>query len=148
MKKRYFALVLVVVLILVGMAACGQAQNQEEQQEPQDLKQEVQQSEKPTDTAEPVETDTPDEPEETQAPADEDPGDNTEYTIISDAELLSIPVCVQSPKEFIRQRVEGDVTILRELGYDIEDFCSERYNHDFIMWNKYLLKRKPIYLTE
>ena len=56
-------------------------------------------------------------------------------------------------KEFIRCRVEKDVDILKELGYDVDYICAEGYDHDFKMWNDYIeigldkllpLKRKPI----
>lgn len=41
-------------------------------------------------------------------------------------------------KEFIRQRVEGDVRILKELGYDVNYICAEGYDHDFRMWDEYI----------
>lgn len=56
-------------------------------------------------------------------------------------------------EEFIRWRVEKDVEILKELGYNIEYICAEGYDHDFRMWNDYIeialdrllpLKRRPI----
>lgn len=92
MKKRYLALILAVAVLVLGLVACGQAQNQEEQQEPQNL--DVQQTE-PVDTAEPVETDTPDEPEETQAPEDDTPANlsqqrQPEDNTISGDELIAI----------------------------------------------------------
>lgn len=70
MKSKYLALVLVVVLILGGIAACSQAQNQEGQQEPQDLN--VRQTEpvdveEPADVEEPVETEPQDEPEASES---------------------------------------------------------------------------------
>ena len=41
-------------------------------------------------------------------------------------------------KEFIRKRVEGDVRILKELGYDVNYICAEGYDHDFAMWDEYI----------
>lgn len=57
-------------------------------------------------------------------------------------------------KEFIRQRVEGDVAEMRALGMDINYLCAEGYDHDFGLWDRYMqlsldrllpLKRRPIY---
>ena len=57
-------------------------------------------------------------------------------------------------KEFIRQRVEGDVARMRELGVDVTYLCAEGYDHDFKLWDKYMqmaldrllpLRRSPIY---
>lgn len=41
-------------------------------------------------------------------------------------------------KEFIRSRVEGDVRILKELGYNVRYFCPEGYDHNFDNWDKFL----------
>lgn len=41
-------------------------------------------------------------------------------------------------KEFIRCRVEEDVRILRELAYPVQYTLAEDYDHDFVMWDKYL----------
>ena len=55
-------------------------------------------------------------------------------------------------KEFIRERVEGDVRILKEIGYDVNYILAEGYDHNFDMWNDYIeialdkllpLKRTP-----
>jgi putative tributyrin esterase len=57
-------------------------------------------------------------------------------------------------KEFIRERVENDVRILKKLDFDVEYICAEGYDHDFKMWNDFIeigldrmlpLKRKAIY---
>ena len=57
-------------------------------------------------------------------------------------------------KEFIRFRMEKDVEIMQELNMDVDYICAEEYDHDFIMWDRYLklaldkllpLKRQPIY---
>ncbi len=49
-------------------------------------------------------------------------------------------------KEFIRERVEGDVAKLRELDYDMEYIVAEGYNHDFEMWDTYFRKTVEEYL--
>ena len=36
-------------------------------------------------------------------------------------------------EEFIRERVENDVRILREMDFNVEYICAEGYNHDFRM---------------
>ncbi len=41
-------------------------------------------------------------------------------------------------KEFIRDRVEGDVRVLKELGYNVQYFCPEGYDHNFDNWDKFL----------
>ena len=41
-------------------------------------------------------------------------------------------------KEFIRWRVEKDVEILGQLGYNVRYICAEGYDHDFRMWNDYI----------
>lgn len=57
-------------------------------------------------------------------------------------------------KEFIRKRVEGDVRLLGELGYDVDYILAEGYDHNWEMWDTYIrkamdeilpLKRKAIY---
>jgi putative tributyrin esterase len=57
-------------------------------------------------------------------------------------------------KEFIRERVENDVRVLREMDFDVQYICAEGYDHDFIMWNDYIeigldrllpLKREAVY---
>jgi len=57
-------------------------------------------------------------------------------------------------KEFIRERVENDVRVLREMGFDVQYICAKGYDHDFRMWNDYIeigldqllpLKREAIY---
>lgn len=59
--------------------------------------------------------------------------------------------------EFIRARVEDDVRLLRELGYDVSYTMPKGYAHDFRLWNDYLavvmdemlpLKRRAIYPDE
>ncbi len=56
--------------------------------------------------------------------------------------------------EFIRARMENDVRILQELGFDVDYIVAEGYDHDFRMWNDYIelaldkllpLKRRAIY---
>lgn len=51
--------------------------------------------------------------------------------------LCKFHICCGS-KEFIRTRVEGDVRVLKELGYDVSYICAEGYDHDFTMWNDYI----------
>lgn len=51
--------------------------------------------------------------------------------------LCKFYVCCGS-EEFIRPRVEGDVSQLQQLGYDVTYICAEGYNHDFRMWNDYI----------
>lgn len=68
-KSKYWALLLVVVVLVLGMMACTQAQDQ---QEPQDLKQEIQES-KPVETVKP----TP-EPVETAPQEDMEPSESME----------------------------------------------------------------------
>ncbi len=41
-------------------------------------------------------------------------------------------------KEFIRERVEGDVKILKKIGYPVTYECAQGYDHDFEMWDKYI----------
>ena len=41
-------------------------------------------------------------------------------------------------REFIRERVEGDVKALRELGVEVEYELAEGYDHNFDMWEHYL----------
>lgn len=41
-------------------------------------------------------------------------------------------------EEFIRYRVENDVEILGNLGYNVKYICAEGYDHDFRMWNDYI----------
>jgi putative tributyrin esterase len=57
-------------------------------------------------------------------------------------------------KEFIRERVENDVRVLRKMDFDVQYICAEGYDHDFNMWNDYIeigldrmlpLKRTAIY---
>jgi len=57
-------------------------------------------------------------------------------------------------KEFIRERVENDVSALRNMDFDVQYICAEGYDHDFCMWNDYIeigldrllpLKREAIY---
>jgi len=57
-------------------------------------------------------------------------------------------------KEFIRERVENDVSVLRKMDFNVQYICAEGYDHDFKMWNDYIeigldrilpLKRKAIY---
>ena len=40
--------------------------------------------------------------------------------------------------EFIRARVEADVSALRELGYSVEYTCTQGYAHDFRIWDDYI----------
>jgi putative tributyrin esterase len=42
--------------------------------------------------------------------------------------------------EFIRERVEADVQVLKGLGYEVEYHCAEGYRHDFEMWNDWIEK--------
>jgi putative tributyrin esterase len=57
-------------------------------------------------------------------------------------------------KEFIRERVENDVGVLRKMDFDVQYICAEGYDHNFRMWNDYIeigldrmlpLKRKAIH---
>lgn len=41
-------------------------------------------------------------------------------------------------EEFIRARVERDVELLKELGYDPEYILAEGYDHNFDMWEDYI----------
>lgn len=41
-------------------------------------------------------------------------------------------------KEFIRFRLEKDVQLLKELGYDVQYILDEDMDHDFSMWDKYI----------
>ena len=41
-------------------------------------------------------------------------------------------------KEFIRERVENDVSELRKMDFDVQYICAEGYDHDFKMWNDYI----------
>lgn len=56
-------------------------------------------------------------------------------------------------KEFIRERVENDVRVLRDMNFNVQYICAEGYDHDFKMWNDYIeigldqllpLKRKAV----
>lgn len=67
-------------------------------------------------------------------------------------QLTKFYLCCGS-EEFIRWRVEKDVEIMQQLGYDVDYICAEGYDHDFRMWNDYIeigldrllpLKRQPI----
>ena len=49
-------------------------------------------------------------------------------------------------REFIRSRVEEDVRLLRETGYDVSYEVAEGYDHDFDMWDKYIAKALDEYL--
>ena len=49
-------------------------------------------------------------------------------------------------REFIRERVEGDVKALRELGVEVEYELAEGYDHNFDMWDVYLRKTLREYL--
>ena len=71
---------------------------------------------------------------------------------LGDPECRFLLIC--GSKEFIRQRVEGDVQAMRELGMDMTYLCAEGYDHDFQLWDKYMqlaldrflpLQRRPIY---
>ncbi len=46
-------------------------------------------------------------------------------------------------EEFIIERVERDVSILKELGYPVWYECADGYDHNFEMWDAYL--RKALY---
>jgi putative tributyrin esterase len=72
-----------------------------------------------------------------------------------------LPECkltlVCGSKEFIRDRMENDARILKELGLPIDYIVAEGYDHDFVMWNDYIeialdkilpLKRAAIYPEE
>jgi len=57
-------------------------------------------------------------------------------------------------KEFIRERVENDVSVLRKMDFEVQYICAEGYDHDFNMWNDYIeigldrllpLKRKAVF---
>ena len=52
-------------------------------------------------------------------------------------ELTDVIIACGS-KEFIRTRVEGDVAALQELGHPVTYICAEGYDHDWIMWEKYM----------
>ena len=49
-------------------------------------------------------------------------------------------------EEFIRARVEDDVKCLQELNYPIQYICAEGYNHDWKMWEKYLIEGLDVLL--
>jgi putative tributyrin esterase len=57
-------------------------------------------------------------------------------------------------REFIRWRVENDVSVLRKMDFNVQYICAEGYDHDFTMWNDYIeigldqmlpLKRNAVY---
>ena len=57
-------------------------------------------------------------------------------------------------EEFIRERLENDVRLMREIGYPMEYTVAPGFGHDFPLWEEYIaialrdylpLKRKPIY---
>ncbi len=54
------------------------------------------------------------------------------------------PVCdfhvVCGSNEFIRERVEADVALLREIGYPVNYICPKGYEHDFVLWDEYIKK--------
>lgn len=63
-------------------------------------------------------------------------------------------ILVCGSKEFIRERMEKDVSVLRKMNFDVQYICAEGYDHDFTMWNDFIeigldrllpLKRKAIY---
>ena len=69
-----------------------------------------------------------------------------------DPECRFLLVC--GSREFIRERVEGDVTAMRALDMDVQYICAEGYDHDFRLWDRYAqlaldrflpLKRRPLY---
>ncbi len=41
-------------------------------------------------------------------------------------------------KEFIRERVEKDAQILKDLDYPVKYILAEGYDHNYEMWRKYL----------
>jgi len=43
-------------------------------------------------------------------------------------------------REFIRERVEGDVKALKELGYPVSYEVAEGYDHNFDFWDLYIRK--------
>lgn len=72
-----------------------------------------------------------------------------------DPECRFLLIC--GSKEFIRERVEGDVAAMRALDMDVCYFCAEGFDHDFRLWNRAMelsldrllpLKRRPIYPDE
>lgn len=69
-----------------------------------------------------------------------------------DPECKFLLVC--GSREFIRQRVEGDVAAMQKLHMDVTYLCAEEYDHNFKLWDRYLqlgldrllpLKRRAIY---
>lgn len=63
-------------------------------------------------------------------------------------------VLICGSREFIRERVENDAAVMRELNMDVTYLCAEGYDHDFRLWNRAMelaldrllpLKRKPLY---
>lgn len=57
--------------------------------------------------------------------------------ITDKTEVPELIVCCGS-REFIRERVEEDVRLLKELGYPVRYICPEGYDHDFDMWDTHL----------
>lgn len=53
-------------------------------------------------------------------------------------DCLSKFILICGSEEFIRYRVEKDVAKLQELDYPVEYIVAEGYNHDYVMWDKYL----------
>ena len=49
-------------------------------------------------------------------------------------------------REFIRSRVEEDVRLLREAGYNVSYEVAEGYAHDFKITDKYIAKALDEYL--
>lgn len=69
-----------------------------------------------------------------------------------DPEVKYVVVC--GSEEFIRQRVENDVRVMKELNMDVEYICAPGYDHNFRLWDHCLqvaldeklpLKRQAIY---
>ena len=72
-------------------------------------------------------------------------------------EMMPDLTLVCGTKEFIRGRVEGDVSAMKELGVPVNYISAEGYDHDFRLWDLYLrksldellpLKRRAIYPDE
>ena len=74
--------------------------------------------------------------------------------LVADGVELPFFTVICGSKEFIRQRVEGDVRRLEELGIPHKYIIAEGYDHNFDMWEDWTrktldeilpLKREPIY---
>jgi len=62
-----------------------------------------------------------------------------EKNINNGADLCNIIIACGS-EEFIRARVEDDVKCLQQLKHPVEYICDEGFDHNWKMWDKYLIK--------